>query len=82
MSQRANMRFKRFDVRPLLARGEEPFPAIRARINALKDDEGLLVVAPFLPSPLIEMLRGEGFSSRIEHGGGGEWMVSFWRTAV
>ena len=82
MSQPAITRFKRFDVRPLLARGEEPFPLIRERVNALKADEGLLVIAPFLPSPLIELLRSEGFASRIEHGGAGEWMISFWRAAV
>ena len=74
--------FKRFDVRPLLERGQEPLPAIRGRVNALKAGEGLLVIAPFLPSPLIEMLRGEGFASRIERGATGEWIVCFWRSAV
>lgn len=74
-------RFKRFDVRPLMATGEEPFPKIWARVTALAADEGLLLVAPFLPSPLIERLGGEGFSSKIEHGLGGEWMVYFWREA-
>jgi len=82
MSQTPTLRFKRLDVRPLLARGEEPLPAIRERVIALKPDEGLTVVAPFLPSPLIEFLRGEGFASRIEHGSAGEWVVSFWRDPV
>jgi uncharacterized protein (DUF2249 family) len=71
--------FKRLDVRPLLARGEEPFPAIRRRVDALKPGEGLIVIAPFLPSPLIEKLGGEGFQSKVERGGGGEWIVYFWR---
>ena len=43
--------FKRFDVRGLMSRGIEPFPEIRKRVDALKPDEGLIVVAPFLPSP-------------------------------
>ena len=75
-------RFKRFDVRDLLQRGVEPFPEIHKRVDALKPDEGLIVTAPFLPSPLIEKLAGEGFSSKVERGNGADWMVYFWRTAV
>ncbi len=75
-------RFKRFDVRDLLQRGVEPFPEIHKRVDALKPDEGLIVIAPFLPSPLIEKLAGEGFSSKVERGNGADWMVYFWRTTV
>ena len=71
--------FKKFDVRPLLARGGEPFPEIRRRIDALQPDTGLIIVAPFLPSPLIEMLGSEGFKSKVERGGSGDWIVYFWR---
>jgi len=71
--------FKRMDVRPLTASGEEPFPRIQARVNSLATGEGLLIVAPFLPSPLIEKLASEGFASKVEHGAGGQWMVYFWR---
>jgi hypothetical protein len=71
--------FKRLDVRAMLARGEEPFPVIQSRVSALSPDDGLLIVAPFLPSPLIEKLGGEGFASKVEHGAAGEWMVYFWR---
>ena len=72
-------KFKRFDVRALLAQGIEPFPQIHQRVNALKPGEGLIVVAPFLPSPLVERLNGEGFASKVERGGGGDWLVHFWR---
>jgi len=71
--------FKRFDVRDLISRGVEPFPEVRKRVDALKPDEGLIVVAPFLPSPLIEILGGEGFASKVERGSGADWMVYFWR---
>ncbi len=73
--------FKRFDVRDLLRKGIEPFPEIRKRVNALRDDQGLIVVAPFLPSPLIELLGGEGFRSKVERGDAGSWIVYFWRGA-
>ena len=71
--------FKRFDVRALLRRGVEPFPEIRKRVDALKPDQGLLVIAPFLPSPLVEKLAGEGFQTKVERGHNGEWIIYFWR---
>ena len=49
-------KFKRFDVRDRLRNGIEPFLEIFQRVNALQPDEGLIIVAPFLPSPLIEKL--------------------------
>ena len=74
--------FKRFDVRDLIRRGIEPFPEICKRVNALKPDEGLIIVAPFLPSPLIEKLHGEGFLSKLERGNGADWIIYFWREAA
>ena len=74
--------FRRFDVRDLIRKGIEPFPKIRNRIDALKSDEGLIVVAPFLPSPLIEKLTGEGFDSKIERGRGSDWIIYLWRETV
>ncbi len=72
-------KFKKFDVRPLLQKGLEPLPEILKRIQALKPEEGLIVIAPFLPSPLIERLGSEGFESKLEPGQGGQWIVYFWR---
>jgi len=71
--------FKRFDVRQLIERGIEPFPEILQRVTRLKPDEGLIVVAPFLPSPLIERLRAEGFAAKVEPLSSANWMVYFWR---
>ena len=72
-------KFKRFDVRDLLRRGVEPFPEIQKRVDALKPDQGLVVIAPFLPSPLVEKLRSEGFESKLERGQGADWIIYFWR---
>jgi hypothetical protein len=74
-------KFKRFDVREMLSRGVEPFPEINKRVNALPPDEGLIVVAPFLPSPLVEKLNGDGFTSKVEKGSRADWLVYFWREA-
>ena len=72
-------KFKTLDVRPILAKGIEPFSRICESIDALGPDEGLSVIAPFLPSPLIEKLGSEGFESRVERQVGGGWTVHFWR---
>jgi len=72
-------KFKTLDVRPIIANGTEPFEKIRESIDALRPNEGLSVIAPFLPSPLIEKLGSEGFRSRVERQAGGGWAVYFWR---
>jgi Uncharacterized conserved protein (DUF2249) len=69
--------FKKFDVRPFLQKGREPLPEIHRRVEKLKADEGLIVLAPFLPSQLIEKLGSEGFESKVEPGQGGPWIVYF-----
>ncbi len=74
----SSIRFKIFDVRSLLARGEEPLPLIRARVDALTPGHGVTVVAPFLPAPLIELLKSEGFHSTLERRADGAWAVNFW----
>ncbi len=71
--------FKIFDVRPYLARGEEPLALIRARVDALTSGHGATIIAPFMPAPLIEMLKSEGFQSTIEHRNDGAWAVNFWK---
>jgi uncharacterized protein (DUF2249 family) len=71
--------FKSLDVRPLLARGEDPFELIRSRVDALRPGHGVTVVAPFMPAPLIELLKSEGFSSALERRNDGSWAVNFWR---
>ena len=72
-------KFKVLDVRLPRARGEEPFTLIRTQVDQLTPGHGLTVVAPFVPAPLIEMLKGEGFSSTMERRADGAWAVNFWR---
>lgn len=75
----SSTKFKVLDVRPILARGEEPFDTIRSRVSELAVGQGLTVVAPFLPAPLIELLRSEGYASTVEHHTDGGWAVNFWK---
>lgn len=70
-------RFLKVDVRKLLAEGVEPYPQICRIIESLKPGEGISVTAPFLPSPLIEKLKGEGFTCRPERQADGSWITRF-----
>jgi uncharacterized protein (DUF2249 family) len=65
------------DVRPLIARGEEPFQKIMRAVTNLSSGESLLLVTPFLPAPLIEKLKADGFTARPERAGTGEWLTRF-----
>lgn len=67
------------DVRPLLAAGEEPFSEIRRAVDALPPAAALIVIAPFMPAPLIEKLRAEGFAARVERLPDGGWSTHFQR---
>ena len=71
--------FKRIDVRKLIAAGKEPFPLIRRAADALGEDEGLEIIAPFIPSPLVELMTSEGFEKSMEHAPDGSWITRFWR---
>lgn len=72
-------RCRSVDVRPLLAAGRHPLEVIRPAVDALRPGERLEVIAPFLPSPLIEKLGSEGFQCAVRSTGGGNWTVTFWR---
>ena len=37
------------------------------------------IIAPFIPSPLIEILGSEGFTHSLEHQSDGTWVTRFWK---
>ena len=53
-------RARDLDVRPMLARGEEPFDAIMRLADGLAGDEALHLIAPFEPQPLYAEMRQRG----------------------
>ena len=67
------------DVRQLVVRDESPFAPIMSAVAALGPAEDLVLVTPFLPSPLIEKLASEGFQARTERHGDGSWQTRFGR---
>lgn len=65
------------DVRPLLAAGGSPFEKIMMAASELAAGESLLLITPFLPSPIIEKLQSEGFAARTERRADGGWQTYF-----
>lgn len=53
------------DVRPVLAAGQEPFAQIMSALRRLAPGQGLLLLAPFEPAPLIRLLSGQGWLSHV-----------------
>lgn len=70
------------DVRALMLAGEHPFPKIVAALERVGPGETLLLITPFLPSPLIEKLQAEGFGARPERRSDGSWQTAFRRESV
>lgn len=75
----AAARRRTLDVRPLMAEGREPFETILMTVAALAPDEDLVLITPFLPSPMIEKLQSEGFAARPERRADGAWQTHFTR---
>ncbi|HVQ77992.1 MAG TPA: DUF2249 domain-containing protein [Candidatus Binatia bacterium] len=69
------------DVRPDIARGEEPFGRIMAAVKALSSAQVLVVRAPFEPTPLYSLLGRRGLAHWAECRGPQDWEVWFFREA-
>ena len=65
------------DVRPQLARGEEPFAAIMAAADRLQPGQALRLIAPFRPAPLFTVMANRGFAASDHRRPDGAWEVLF-----
>lgn len=65
------------DVRPQLARGEEPFAAIMAAVDGLAPGQALRLIAPFRPAPLFNVMANRGFACADQRLPDGAWQVIF-----
>lgn len=67
------------DVRDDLARGVEPFTRIMSTVASLQADEQLLLIAPFEPKPLFEIMALRGFAYEVKAIDNGDYEVRFHR---
>ncbi len=67
------------DVRQDLRNGREPFSKIMNAAAALGPDQQLLLLAPFEPVPVVEILARQGFRHTAHLCESGDWEVRFVR---
>lgn len=65
------------DIRPELARGNEPFAAIMAATDRLAPGQWLRLIAPFRPVPLFNVMANRGFAAHDQQLADGSWEVLF-----
>lgn len=58
---------KEFDVRQILASGQDPLRAIQEKVRDLKNNEVLVIINNFEPVPLIKLLEKQGFLSHVNY---------------
>ncbi|HEY9169043.1 MAG TPA: DUF2249 domain-containing protein [Lutibacter sp.] len=54
------------DVRPALAKGEDPFKNIMGALKNLQEGYALEVINTFEPTPLIKIVNSQGYESMVE----------------
>ena len=54
---------KEFDVRPIIEEGEDPLKLIVKKIKSIQPGEALKIINSFEPTPLILLLKKQGFES-------------------
>lgn len=69
----------KFDARPILAQGGEPFEAIMEAISTVGDDEIFVLYAPFEPAPLEPVLKEKGFRYVPDRIDDSTWRATFLR---
>jgi len=70
------------DVRPDIARGEEPLSKILTAARGIEPGGQLVVQAPFVPLPLFGVLAKLGFENETENLGPEGFRITFRRTAA
>jgi len=66
LKQVASNKIINFDVRAMLAAGDDPLKEIQHKIKQLQTDEVLLIVNTFEPVPLIKLLEKQGFETYVK----------------
>lgn len=65
------------DVRPLFAAGRPPLVPILNAVNRLEPGQALLLIAPFQPAPLYQLLGERGFTPEARERHDGAWEILF-----
>jgi hypothetical protein len=53
---------KRFDARSMIEAGQQPMGTVLKQLNELKEGEIYELTTPFVPAPLIDMVKDKGYA--------------------
>lgn len=53
---------QRFDARPMIEAGQQPLGTVLTQIKELKEGEIYELITPFVPVPLIDMVKEKGYA--------------------
>lgn len=67
------------DIRKMLNRGEQPVHEVLSSIQKLNDQDILVVIAPFVPAPLLDKSLSLGYRHWLEKKDEGEFWIYFSR---
>ena len=67
------------DVRSVLAGGTDPLQLIQKTIRELSPTRGLALTAPFVPTPLVQLLSKQGFAAHSHRYAPDEVTTWLWR---
>lgn len=73
---------RHIDVRPVLAEGGDPLVEVLALAATIPVDGCMVIDAPFNPSPLRNVLAGQGFSSYGRKVAAAHWRISLCRDGL
>lgn len=71
-----------FDVRAMLAEGNDPLKVIQQKVKALNPGEVLLIINNFEPVPLIKLLEKQGFESYVEYENADTIKTYFFKSSI
>lgn len=63
------------DIREMLNRGEQPVHEVLAAAKRLEKDQILMIIAPFIPAPLLDKTLSLGYLHWVEDEGDGSFRV-------
>ncbi|HSO76923.1 MAG TPA: DUF1858 domain-containing protein [Bacteroidales bacterium] len=63
------------DIREMLNRGEQPVHEVLAAAKRLEKDQILMIIAPFVPAPLLDKTLSLGYQHWVEDAGDGSFTV-------
>ncbi len=74
-------RLVNFDVRAMLAEGNDPLKQIQQKVKSLKPGEVLVIVNSFEPVPLVKLLERQGFQTFVNFINADTIETFFYKTA-